>query len=97
MFYCKVLFESVICDFICLESDLMKELILIIIFKDVVEWLCFIVCNCYWFDDLVFVNRIFELVCNFLKNVSCDILEGIRLKEMVFLICGVVYCSVSKY
>lgn len=95
--HCKALLESATCDFTCPESDLMKELTSIITLKDVVEWLCSTARNCHRLDDLASANRISELACNLLKNVSCDTLEGTRLKEMAFLTRGVAYCSVSKH
>lgn len=95
--HCKALLESATCDFTCPESDLMKELTSIITLKDVVEWLCSTARNCHRLDDLASANRISELACNLLKNVSCDTLEGTRLKEMAFLTRRVAYCSVSKH
>ena len=90
----KALLESAMHDFPCPESDLIKELTSIIAPEEVVEWLCCTARNCTRLDDLASANRISQLACNMLKNVSITS-ESTRLKA--FLTRGDVYRSVGKH
>lgn len=92
----KALLEGAMRDFTCPESDLIKELTSIIALEEVVKWLCSTARNCNRLDNLASANRISELACNLLKNVS-NTLEVTRLKEMAFLTRGDVYRSVGKH
>ena len=83
-FHCKALLENDTCNFTCPESNLLKELTSIITLEEVVEWLCCTARNCNRLDDLASANRISELACNLLKNVS-NTLKGTWLKKMALV------------
>lgn len=94
--HCKALLKSAKCNFSCPESNLLQELTSIITLEEVVEWLCSTARNCNRLDDLASANRISELACNLLKNVS-NTSNGTWLKGMVFLTRGDVYSSIGKH
>ena len=82
--HCKALLES------ATKINLLKDLTSILTLGEVFEWLCSTARSCNRLDDLESANKISELTCNLLKNVS-NTLEGTRLKEIPFLTRGDVY------